>query len=162
MLGRRALCKAAAEARDWANVRLDSDAMATLYHNLIVWLPMRKIATITILFATIVFAVPAGAASCESLASLTLPDATITSAQTVAAGEFTPPAGGPPGQMNFKGLPAFCRVSATLAPSKDSEIKIEVWMPSSGWNSKFQAVGNGGWSGSISYPSLGRALANGY
>src|SRR5271166_6468378 len=106
----------------------------------------------------VLFAVPslAGASSCESLTSLTLPDTTITSAQPVAAGEFTAPAGGPPAAMNFKRLPAFCRVSATLAPSKDSDIKIEVWLPASGWNGKFQAVGNGGWSGSIVYPSLGR------
>ena len=37
---------------------------------------------------------PAFAATCESLASLKLSDATITMAQPVAAGAFTPPAGG--------------------------------------------------------------------
>jgi feruloyl esterase len=144
-------------------VRLEMDAMAPVVSQLLVWFRMRAITSFTILFAAIVsIPAPAGAASCESLTSLTLPDTTITSAQPVAAGEFTPPAGGPPGAMNFKRLPAFCRVSATLAPSKDSDIKIEVWMPASDWNGKFQAVGNGGWSGSIVYPSLGRALSNGY
>ena len=34
------------------------------------------------------------AQSCEGLASLTLPDAKITLAQTVAAGAFTPPGAG--------------------------------------------------------------------
>jgi hypothetical protein len=29
----------------------------------------------------------------------------------------------------FKQLPAFCRVAATLTPSTDSDIRIEVWMP---------------------------------
>ena len=113
--------------------------------------------------------VPMGvaAATCDSLASLALPDTTITMTRTVAAGEFTPPAGigpaprGMPAEI-FKKLPAFCRVAATLAPSKDSEIKIEVWMPAEGWNRKFQAVGNGGWSGAVVYPSLARALARGY
>jgi feruloyl esterase len=94
-----------------------------------------------------------------------LPDATITLAETVAAGEFTMPAPtrnpAAPGP-NYKALPAFCRVAATLAPSKDSDIKIEVWLPSSGWNGKFQAVGNVGWSGAIVYPSLARALGHGY
>jgi feruloyl esterase len=119
-----------------------------------VWLP--------ILLATAAFLpAPAGAASCESLTSLTLPNTTITLATPVAAGEFTPQDPAPPG-ANFKNLSAFCRVAATLAPSKDSDIKIEVWMPASGWNGKFQAVGNGGWSGAIVYPSLARALAHGY
>jgi feruloyl esterase len=110
-------------------------------------------------------AAPAAAASCESLTSLTLPDTTITLAQPVAAGEFTAPAGAanaPGGPAPFKGLPAFCRVAATLKPTSDSDIKIEVWMPASGWNGKFQAVGNGGWSGAIVYGPLARALAHGY
>ncbi len=119
-----------------------------------VWLP--------ILLATAVFLpAAAGAASCESLTSLTLPNTTITLATPVAAGEFTPRGPVQP-SANFKDLSAFCRVAATLAPSKDSDIKIEVWMPASGWNGKFQAVGNGGWSGAIVYPSLARALAGGY
>jgi feruloyl esterase len=50
---------------------------------------------------------------------------------------------------SFKRLPAFCRVAATLKPSQDSDIKIEVWMPLENWNNKFQAVGNGGWAGLI-------------
>jgi hypothetical protein len=38
-------------------------------------------------------------------------------------------------------LPAFCRVTATLMPSTDSEIKIELWMPSANWNGKFVIPG---------------------
>jgi feruloyl esterase len=34
-------------------------------------------------------------------------------------------------------------------------------MPASGWNGKFQAVGNGGWAGTISYLVPGRSLADG-
>ena len=59
-------------------------------------------------------------------------------------------------------MPAFCRVAATLAPSKDSDIKIEVWMPAAGWNRKFQGVGNGGWAGRIGYESLSAALRDGF
>jgi tannase/feruloyl esterase len=112
-------------------------------------------------------------ASCERLASLTLPQATITSAQRVEAGAFAPPAGGR-GQAGgraagagrganvYSGLPVFCRFAATLTPSSDSDIKIEVWLPESGWNGKFQAVGNGGWAGSISYGPLAAAVTAGY
>ena len=59
-------------------------------------------------------------------------------------------------------LPAFCRVAATLAPTPDSDIKIEVWLPVSGWNGKLLAVGNGGWAGSINYNGMTAALENGY
>jgi feruloyl esterase len=85
-------------------------------------------------------------------------------AATVGPGEFEPPQGvrGPGAPPSFKALPAFCRVAAALAPSRDSDIKVEVWLPASAWNGKFQAVGNGGWSGAIVYPSLARALARGY
>jgi len=106
------------------------------------------------------------APSCESLASLSLSSATITAAQVVAAGTFAPPAGGRAGgrsgQDPFAALPAFCRVAATLKPTSDSDIKIEVWLPVSGWNGKFQAVGNGGWAGAISYPAMAEALKRGY
>jgi len=103
----------------------------------------------------------AEAATCESLSSLALPDTTITLAQTVPAGQLPlPPGRG--GQNPYKNLPALCRVAATLKPSSDSDIKIEVWLPQSGWNGKFQAVGNGGWAGVISYSEMAAALNAGY
>jgi feruloyl esterase len=110
----------------------------------------------------------AAPSSCESLASLALPHTTITLAESVAAGAFVPPGGrgrgGPAGPAAgpFAAAPAFCRVTATLRPSSDSDIKIEVWMPASSWNGKFQAVGNGGWSGAIVYPAMATALRRGY
>ena len=111
-------------------------------------------------------ALPANAAtSCEKLISLALPKAKIDSAQMVAAGAFVPPTGaqGRGGTASpFANLPAFCRVTATLEPSSDSDIKTEIWLPAAGWNGKFQAVGNGGWAGSIPYPALAAALRDGY
>jgi len=104
-------------------------------------------------------ATPARAASCESLASLALPSATITSAEAVAAGAFTQPGGRGGG---FGELPAFCRVAATLKPTADSDIKIEVWLPASNWNGKFLAVGNGGWNGNIDRNALATGLRRGY
>ena len=101
----------------------------------------------------------AAASSCASLSKLALPNATITLAQAVEAGPFTAP-----GQdaASPRVLPAFCRVAATLKPTADSDIKIEVWMPASGWNGKYQAVGNGAFNGSIAYPAMMTALARGY
>ncbi len=97
------------------------------------------------------------AASCESLAKLTLPNTTINLAEALPAGSFTPPIGRP-----IPGLPAFCRVAGAIKPSSDSNIQFEVWMPSSGWNGKFQGVGNGGYAGAISYGGLANAVAHGY
>jgi feruloyl esterase len=111
------------------------------------------------------------AATCESLASLALGDARITMAQAVPAGAFSPTAG-PRGGPNangkaaaanpYKDLPEFCRVAVTLTPSSDSDIKVEVWLPAAGWNRKFQAVGNGGWAGVISYSAMAEAVRAGY
>jgi Tannase and feruloyl esterase len=102
------------------------------------------------------------AATCESLQSLSLPHVTVTQVVVVGAGQFSPPgrSGGPP--LFFAKLPAFCRVAATLAPTSDSDIKIEVWMPSQGWNGKFLGVGNGGWAGTINYPDMATSLVRGY
>jgi len=105
------------------------------------------------------------AAPCESLTSLSAPERTVTLAQTVAPGEFRPPAGraGAPNAANpFATLPSFCRIAATLKPSARSDIKMEVWLPTSGWNGKLEVVGNGAFAGTISYPAMATALAAGY
>ncbi len=102
--------------------------------------------------------VPAFAATaCEDLARLALPATTITKAESVAAGSFTPPEGSP-----VANLPAFCRVAGVIKPSDDSDIQFEVWMPASGWNGKFQGIGNGGFAGAIGYPQMGGAVRNSY
>jgi feruloyl esterase len=107
-------------------------------------------------------AAPVFGASCESLSALALPDAKITAAQLVPAGSFTPPGEQRRGLEAYQTLPEFCRVSAILTPSSDSDIKVEVWLPTSTWNGKFQAVGNGGWAGTISYSALAAAVKSGY
>ena len=98
---------------------------------------------------------------CERLKSLSLPDTTITAAESVPSGPFVVPGST---QNNSPPLQAAarCRVTAMIKPSSDSEIEIEVWMPSSGWNGKFLGVGNGGWSGAISYGALVTGLREGY
>jgi feruloyl esterase len=113
-------------------------------------------------FAILLQAAPAHAATaCEKLSAMTLPNATVDSAQMVAAGVFVQP-DGRGATATFASLPAFCRVTATLTPSSDSDIKTEIWLPATGWNGKFQAVGNGGWAGTIPYSSMAAALKQGY
>ena len=101
------------------------------------------------------------AATCESLSTLKLADTTITSAKEVAAGAFIPP-GAASQPASAKKLPAFCRVTAEIKPTADSDIKIEVWLPLTGWNGKYRGQGNGGFAGQIGYQGLAVAIANGY
>ena len=103
---------------------------------------------------------------CGSLKLLTLPNTTLESATVVPAGTYVPPVKLPPppggGPEPKVAVPEHCRVTATLTPSTDSRIAIEVLLPSKEWNGKFQAVGNGGWAGTISYTAMSNALAEGY
>src|SRR5438874_9943467 len=104
----------------------------------------------------------ASAATCESLASLNLPDTTITSALAVAAGAL-PSTGQGKQAQSFSDLPAFCRVAATMKPSPDSVIKMELWLPDAAtWNGNFEANGNGGWNGNIAAGTLATGMRRGY
>src|SRR5690348_1109891 len=87
------------------------------------------------------------AQSCVGLQDEGSPTVAITAAKVVPAGAFKE-AGSLPESTN---LPSFCRVTARLKPTSDSDIGIEVWLPISNWNGKFLAVGSGGWGGSIAY-----------
>jgi len=92
------------------------------------------------------------AAACAALTKVSLPQVTVTSATAVATGEMPPPPArgggpGPAGAANpFADLPALCRVAATLRPSADSDIRMELWLPAT-WNGKFKGTGNGGLGG---------------
>ncbi|MGH9723007.1 MAG: tannase/feruloyl esterase family alpha/beta hydrolase, partial [Bryobacteraceae bacterium] len=98
---------------------------------------------------------------CEQLKSLKLAGAAITLAESITAGSLKNP-GAPPAAA-AQALPAYCLVAATLKPSPDSDIKIEIWLPADAvWNGKFQAIGGGGWVGAISYPGMATALQDGY
>jgi feruloyl esterase len=54
-------------------------------------------------------------------------------------------------------------VQGVIKPSADSEIKFEVWLPpAASWNGKYEGIGNGGFAGSLIYPSINWALTGGY
>src|SRR5689334_1635688 len=57
--------------------------------------------------------------------------------------------GAAPGGQVAPSLPAHCRVTMVLKPSPDSNINVELWMPTDNWNGKLLIVGNGGFAGSI-------------
>lgn len=95
-------------------------------------------------------------APCDGLTGALPKGATLTTAEVVTTGELTL-AG-----RTVRGLPAFCRVVGSLHPTADSDIRFEVWLPSTGWNNKFHGVGNGGYAGTINYAGLVDAIKNNY
>src|SRR5215470_12675152 len=55
-----------------------------------------------------------------------------------------------------------CRVSLTLRPSADSEIKSEVWLPPAArWNGKFLMEGGGGFVGTKTAARLASPVRRG-
>jgi feruloyl esterase len=127
--------------------------------------------------------------ACDQVKALALPNVTFTTIESIAAGPYRAPAqnadgggvapgragaarGGAPAAAGRGGagrgpaappliLPAYCRVAATLKPSADSDIRMEVWLPEN-WNGKIEMVGNGGWAGVISYAAMAAAVKEGY
>lgn len=92
-------------------------------------------------------AVAGWAADCEGMAKLTLASTKISEAKVYPA---------------EKGTPAHCRVTGVMAPTPDSDIKFQVWLPVAGWNGKFLGVGNGGFAGNIATGSLAEAVRSGF
>ncbi len=102
----------------------------------------------------------AATASCEQFAGASLPgNGAVTGAVSIPAGSFTAPGT----TATYPNLPAFCRVSAALRPTPDSNINVEVWLPQgTAWNGRFVGTGNGGYAGAINYAELAGALQLGF
>lgn len=103
---------------------------------------------LAILFCGTAASLLAAGPACEKLTEMTIPAVTVRTSARVA---------------EANGLPGYCRVQAVAHPVADSEVEFEVWMPAPAiWNGKFQGVGNGGYSGAISYAAMTTALRAGY
>jgi len=106
-------------------------------------MPLIKVAATFFIMASVTVA-----ATCESLKSLALSDATVTSAAAITA---------------TNNLPAYCQVKILATPVAGSEIKVEIWLPSThDWNGKLVGTGNGGYSGALSYVDMRSAVQKGY
>jgi len=107
------------------------------------------------------------AADCGALAGVALPHVQIAAAEQIAAGAYKAPAATPmepslPASV-YAGLPAFCKVTGTIRPTPDSDIRFEVWLPAAAsWNGKFVGTGNGVWAGSVVQSSMVEPLSKGY
>ena len=101
-----------------------------------------------------------GAPLCEAAARLAIPNVTVISAASIAAGPFTPQDSG---RARAIDVPGFCRIRAVANPVPDSSIGFELWLPATdAWNRRFLGTGNGGYSSTLSYPEMIAALKKGY
>ena len=101
----------------------------------------------------------AGSKACLALVNVLLDNGNVTAAQLIPAGSYLAPDGN-----TYANLPAFCRVAATLTPTPESNIKVEMWLPADpgAWNGRFVGTGNGGYAGSIVYSELAATLPLGF
>lgn len=106
---------------------------------------------------------------CVDLAKLPFPHSRVLEAQWTPAGAGASAnlPGGPLPRSRFLSasyakLPAFCRLFLDDRPTAESHIRIEIWLPGSGWNGKYRGQGNGGFAGSIDYGGLAAAVRQGY
>ena len=113
---------------------------------------LRVIITLLVFATTFGHGGAVAAQDCTGLQKLSLAGAAVTAVDAVAAGALS--VKGSPAdddaklQAALSRLPAFCRVMIAAKPGKDSDIRIEVWLPV-GWNGRLQAVGDGGLAGFI-------------
>ena len=102
---------------------------------------------------------------CADLRRLKLRDTVITGAQLHAGGAEQFVVRGPPGVAIpplTAQLPTYCRVTASIRPTRDSDIRFELWLPQQNWNHRYQQVGNGGLAGAIPITSLIEPLQSGW
>jgi hypothetical protein len=126
---------------------------------------------VPVLFATLVVplllsaavGIPAQAgpaAGCTNVAAPTVPGATVTSitATDVPAGDDHIPGGGV-----IPAVPAHCDVVLYLAhPGAADHVWVDVWLPDSGWNGRFEGTGGGGYVAGAGDYSLAPAIESGY
>jgi feruloyl esterase len=93
---------------------------------------------------------------CARIMALSLPEASIKAVDIVATGACDAT---PPGALTSPvDLAEHCRVKLVVAP----HINIEVWLPVTDWNGRFQGVGGGGLAGAISHAGLASAVHDGF
>jgi hypothetical protein len=125
----------------------------------------RLAAALLPLLALVVLARPAAATTgttCDTVPAPAVPGAQVLSVSGVERHDYTVP----PGPFNpdpITGLPAFCDVVVKLThPGANDVVAVQVWLPLSAWNGRFQGTGGGGFAAGLFGPLLAQALFGGY
>ncbi|MEV0998721.1 DUF6351 family protein [Nonomuraea sp. NPDC050202] len=111
-------------------------------------------------------ATTAAAFSCSPSISVKAPAGTTVesvTAQRREAGTVTVPPVTPLPGTEVTGVPAHCAVTVTLAhPGVGDHAKVQVWLPETGWNGRFQAVGGSAFAAGDYGAALAGAVKTGY
>jgi len=84
-------------------------------------------------------------------------------ATTVAAGDYQVPGAPPLGGAVVPNVPAHCEVTVTLThPGLGDHGKVQVWLPQTGWNGRFQAVGGSAFQANDQGGGLAGGVKQGY
>ncbi|MDI2124709.1 tannase/feruloyl esterase family alpha/beta hydrolase [Yinghuangia seranimata] len=84
-------------------------------------------------------------------------------ATSVPAGTFQVPGVPPLGGFPVPDVPAHCAVTVTLThPGAGDHATVRVWLPQSGWNGRFQAVGGVAYAAGDNGAGLAAAVKQGY
>lgn len=107
------------------------------------------------------------ALACSSIANIHVPGAEVLSITGVTKTNVTAPPllGGPQILSGLSSVPPvnICDVTIILThPGANDTVTVEIWMPISGWNGRFQSTGGGGFSVGYGPPGLAPAVAEGY
>lgn len=108
------------------------------------------VATLTVGTSASMAATADGGVDCQHVAAPDVPGATVES----LTGVDKPAAGG---------VPARCEVDLYLThPSVGDHVRVAVWLPSSGWNGRYQGTGGASWAAGVFDFYLAPAVAQGF
>jgi len=110
--------------------------------------------------ATATAATDTAAATCQGIAPPLVPGATVQSLTEVyvPAGTDQNPGGSP-----IPNVPAHCTVTLYLThPGAGDHVLVDVWLPTSGWNGRYEGTGGGGYAAGEFDIALAPAIESGY
>lgn len=130
---------------------------------------IRRICAAAAVSWALILAGAAEAADCTALTRASIPGLEGVEARVIPAGGLPQPTERNQGGLSpfldspaLADLPAFCRVTGSVATSPSTRIRIEMWLPEQNWNGRFLP---GGWSfyaGSMSPSLMTGQLLRGY
>jgi Tannase and feruloyl esterase len=110
--------------------------------------------------ATTAVSAASGGTSCTGVAQPVVPGATVQSISGVLVPAGTDQIPGGPAIPN---VPAHCEVTVFLAhPGAGDHVRVAVWLPTSGWNGRYEGTGGGGYAAGEFDFALAPALQQGY
>lgn len=102
----------------------------------------------------------ANALTCSSINNIKVPGAKVLSITGVTRTNVSVEASSVDPSVSGINI---CDVTLVLThPGANDTVTVEIWLPISGWNGRFQATGGGGFSVGLGPSALGPAVAQGY